>query len=138
MTDVRSHLQGTIVRIDVAEGDAVRVGQQLAVIESMKMEHPMEAEAAGVVVAVRVAVGDGLATVTVDDDGPGIAPEALPRVFEPGWSTKPSTETAQRGIGLALVAATAARLGGSATAANDGGAVFTVRLPVRDRQETPS
>ena len=36
---VAAPLQGTIVTIDVKEGEIVRPGQQLAVIESMKMEH---------------------------------------------------------------------------------------------------
>ena len=36
---VPAPLQGTIVAIEVAEGDLVRPGQQIAVLESMKMEH---------------------------------------------------------------------------------------------------
>jgi two-component system CitB family sensor kinase len=80
---------------------------------------------------VRVAVEDDRLVVQVRDDGPGIPEEALPHVFDAGWSTKPQTEARPRGLGLALVSATATRLGGTADAANDGGAVFTVRLPVR-------
>jgi acetyl-CoA carboxylase carboxyltransferase component len=55
--DVASPMQGTIVSIDVAEGDVVRVGQPVAVIESMKMEHVIAAEAGGVVAGIAVAVG---------------------------------------------------------------------------------
>ncbi len=51
-------MQGTVVSIDVAEGDSVRVGQQLVVLESMKMEHIVAAEVAGVVRSVPVAVGE--------------------------------------------------------------------------------
>jgi sensor histidine kinase regulating citrate/malate metabolism len=50
-------------------------------------------------------------------------------MFEAGWSTKSGTGVTRRGLGLALVGATASRLGGSAAARNDGGAVLTVRVP---------
>jgi len=46
------------VRVDVIAGDAVRPGQQLVVLESMKMEHPIMAEHAGVVAEIRAAIGD--------------------------------------------------------------------------------
>ncbi|PZA13564.1 carbamoyl-phosphate synthase large subunit [Rhodopseudomonas palustris] len=44
---IAAPLQGTVVAITVAEGDVVRPGQQLAVIESMKMEHLVAAEQGG-------------------------------------------------------------------------------------------
>jgi two-component system CitB family sensor kinase len=69
--------------------------------------------------------------VQVRDDGPGIPADALAHVFAAGWSTKPDTGTGRRGLGLALVSSTAARHGGAVEAANDGGAVFTVEVPVR-------
>jgi two-component system, CitB family, sensor kinase len=80
---------------------------------------------------VRVAVQDDEVVLRVRDDGPGIPEDALAHVFEAGWSTKPETSARPRGLGLALVSATATRLGGTVDAANDGGAVITVRLPVR-------
>jgi len=55
---VLAPIQGTIVSIDVAEGDAVRAGQQLLVMEAMKMEHVISAPAAGYVRAVNIAAGD--------------------------------------------------------------------------------
>jgi two-component system, CitB family, sensor kinase len=67
----------------------------------------------------------------VRDDGPGIPASDLPRIFEAGWSTKPGSGAARRGLGLALVSSTATRLGGAGGARNDGGAVFAVRVPVR-------
>ncbi len=68
-----SPLEGTIVRIEVAHGDTVRRGQQLVVIESMKMEHVIAAELDGVVTAIAAAVGeivgsgDVLVTMTETD-----------------------------------------------------------------------
>ncbi|HUE39174.1 MAG TPA: carboxyl transferase domain-containing protein, partial [Candidatus Binatia bacterium] len=55
---VCAHMQGTIVAIDAHEGDAVRAGQPLLVMEAMKMEHVITAPASGVVRRVAVAVGD--------------------------------------------------------------------------------
>jgi acetyl-CoA carboxylase carboxyltransferase component len=51
-------MQGTVVSIDVASGDVVRAGQQLVVLESMKMEHVVAAEHAGTVVEIPIAVGE--------------------------------------------------------------------------------
>jgi len=56
---VRAPVQGTVVSIDVAEGDLVLPGQQVAVLEAMKMEHVITAEKGGTV--LRVAVQPGLA-----------------------------------------------------------------------------
>jgi pyruvate/2-oxoglutarate dehydrogenase complex dihydrolipoamide acyltransferase (E2) component len=53
-------LQGTIVSIEVAEGDAVHQGQQVLVMESMKMEHVVGAEVSGTVRLLGVSVGDAV------------------------------------------------------------------------------
>jgi acetyl/propionyl-CoA carboxylase alpha subunit len=58
MLAVRAPLQGTVVSLAVEEGEAVKRGQQLAVMEAMKMEHVISAEAAGTVRAVHVAPTD--------------------------------------------------------------------------------
>ncbi len=54
---VPAPLQGTIVAIDVEEGDLVRPGQQIAVLESMKMEHLVTAPHGGRVTAVAAEAG---------------------------------------------------------------------------------
>ena len=71
---VATPLQGTIVTVDVAVGAEVRSGQQLMLIESMKMHHPIEATVDGVVTAVLVSMGD-----TVMDGQPvaAISPGAV-------------------------------------------------------------
>ncbi|MHC2291728.1 acetyl-CoA carboxylase family protein [Bradyrhizobium barranii] len=55
---VAAPLQGTIVTIQVKQGEIVRPGQQLAVIESMKMEHLVMAEQGGRV--MKLVAGDGV------------------------------------------------------------------------------
>lgn len=66
--------------------------------------------------------------VEVRDDGPGVPPETLPRLFEPFYTTKPDGT----GLGLAISSDIVRGLGGELTAANrpEGGAVFRVSLPV--------
>ena len=58
MPPVASPLQGTVVSIDVACGDVVHAGQQLLVLESMKMEHVISAAVSGTITAIDVALGD--------------------------------------------------------------------------------
>ena len=55
---VRAPMQATIVSIDVREGDVVRAGAQLLVVNSMKMEHVVSAPSGGVVLRLTVAPGD--------------------------------------------------------------------------------
>ncbi len=55
---VASPIQGTIVSINVIVGDAVRQGQQLAVVEAMKMEHLVVAPHGGIVRTVTMTKGD--------------------------------------------------------------------------------
>ena len=58
---VDAPMQGTIVTVDVSPGQSVRAGQQLMLIESMKMHHAIESPDEGTVTAVLVIAG---ATVT--------------------------------------------------------------------------
>jgi len=58
-------MPGLLMRLDVAEGDRVEIGQPLAVVEAMKMENILRAEEAGVVKAVSAQPGDSLAVDAV-------------------------------------------------------------------------
>src|SRR5690348_13430383 len=83
-------MQGTVVSIDVAPGDAVQRGQQLVVLESMKMEHVLVAAASGVVTRITASIGEtvqpGDRLVFVDEhaslepvvaDSAGTSPDAV-------------------------------------------------------------
>ncbi len=51
---ITSPLQGTVWQLKVAVGDEVREGQDLVIIESMKMEHPIKAPESGVIGAISI------------------------------------------------------------------------------------
>ena len=57
---VRSPLPGVIISIDVKEGQAVKKGQKVAVLEAMKMENDIQADADGTVTAILVQKGDSV------------------------------------------------------------------------------
>ena len=72
-TEVASELQGTLVSVLVAEGATVSAGQEIALIESMKMHHGVVAPTDGVVAAWHAAPGD---TLAVGDPIASLAPAA--------------------------------------------------------------
>jgi len=79
---------------------------------------------------IRLGKGEGAVWVSFHDDGPGIAKENLASIFDPFYTTKrPGRGT---GLGLSICKSVMKEHNGSVEAANspDGGAVFTVTLPV--------
>ncbi|MFC3626316.1 sensor histidine kinase [Vogesella amnigena] len=70
--------------------------------------------------------------LTVSDDGPGIPPEVLPRLFQPFFTTREGG----MGLGLSLSETLAHGMHGQLTAANlpAGGACFTLSLPLAEEQ----
>jgi acetyl-CoA carboxylase carboxyltransferase component len=87
MAEVRSRLQGTVARIERGPGQDVEATTTLVIIESMKMEYPVEAGVAGAVREVRVAVGDAvqpgdLLAVVAPRQAPPQASETKPPVTD--------------------------------------------------------
>jgi PAS domain S-box-containing protein len=79
---------------------------------------------------IRLGKGDGTVWVSFHDDGPGIPKESLPSIFDPFFTTKrPGRGT---GLGLSICKSVMKEHNGSVEAANspEGGAVFTLALPV--------
>jgi|WetSurMetagenome_2_1015567.scaffolds.fasta_scaffold00334_21 signal transduction histidine kinase len=72
--------------------------------------------------------GDGKVIIKVIDDGPGVAPENLERIFEPYFSKRPGGT----GLGLPLARRIVEEHGGTITASNHlgGGAQFEIILPI--------
>jgi len=57
---VQAHITGTIWKIEVKAGDSVEEGQTLVIIESMKMEMPVESPSGGKVESVAVTEGQAV------------------------------------------------------------------------------
>lgn len=113
-------------RPSLVEGDAGRLRQLIGNLLDNAIRHAPPR--GGVWCTV-----DGDATsveLTVEDDGPGIRPEHVPRVFDRFWRA-PGSPGEGSGLGLAIAAWIAERHGGRISAGNrpEGGARFTVRLP---------
>ena len=69
---VKAHITGTVWKLEVKLGDVVEEGTVVAILESMKMEMPVEAEEPGTVLEIHVAEGasitEGAPIVTLSDD----------------------------------------------------------------------
>ena len=76
---------------------------------------------------------DSAVVVDVDDEGPGIPPEHLDRIFDRFFTSRPAGESEPHdGLGLAIVRALVEAYGGAVAASNrpTGGARLTVKLPL--------
>ena len=81
-------------------------------------------------VTLRVTSGPACVRISVKDNGVGIAPENMTRIFAHGFTTRPNGH----GFGLHSGALAAKEMGGSLTVSSDGygcGAKFTLELPAR-------
>jgi acetyl-CoA/propionyl-CoA carboxylase biotin carboxyl carrier protein len=63
--ELRSPMQGTIVKVAVANGDTVAAGDLIVVLEAMKMEQPITAHRAGTVQGLEVSPGESLSSGAV-------------------------------------------------------------------------
>ena len=59
-TNVSAHITGTVWKIEVKEGDSVSEGQTCVILESMKMEMPVEAPQGGKVEKIACAEGQAV------------------------------------------------------------------------------
>jgi signal transduction histidine kinase len=110
-------------------GDVGRLRQLVVILVDNAIRHA--AVAGGQSVEVSVKAVDGSAVLTVDDDGQGMRPDDLPRVFDRFWRAA-DAPPGGTGLGLAIARWIVERHGGTIAAANrpSGGARFEVRLPI--------
>lgn len=94
------------------------------------VKNALEATPRGGRVTVSARCHDAMLIIEVADTGPGIPPEALARLFQPFYSLKAMGKGT--GLGLVISKDLVEKQGGSIEAANrpEGGAVFTVRVPL--------
>jgi len=60
VADVLAHITGTVWKIEVAVGDQVELDDEVVILESMKMEMPVEAEDSGTVSEIRCEEGQSV------------------------------------------------------------------------------
>lgn len=91
--------------------------------------------AEGGTVGVQARVGGDRIEITVWDDGPGLSPEDLPRLFDPFYRGTHSRRENGMGLGLSIVKSLLDSHGWTIRAESDRGARFTVSLPVPSQSE---
>lgn len=147
----------TVVRQALRTGQAVaaKLGKQVEFIargEELVLERRWaDVLADALVHLVRNAVDHGIelhgtisitaaeSEITVTDDGRGIAPENLPLIFQPGFSTtKDLTEFSGRGVGLDAVKIAVEELGGSVSVTSEPGKGSSFKIKIEDPIKSPN
>lgn len=59
-TSVKAHITGTVWKIETRVGDCVVIGQTMVILESMKMEMPVESPVAGTIIELRCSEGQAV------------------------------------------------------------------------------
>ncbi|ALL13045.1 ATP-binding protein [Caulobacter henricii] len=111
----------------VIEGDSIALKRLIVNLVDNALKYGHSARG-------RIFAQGDTAIIEIDDDGPGIPPAELDRVFEPFFRGEPSRnrETGGIGLGLAVVRSLARAHGGDVTLTNrpGGGLRASVRLPI--------
>jgi len=102
----------------VVEADAARIEQAVAAVVRNALEAAKER------VVITLAADGAGARLRVRDDGPGIPPQNLARIFEPFYSTKPGST----GLGMAIVHSIVERHSGTIVVTCDGGTEVAIGL----------
>jgi len=123
---------GALVDIGVSLPDEpVRVAVDGQLAERMLQPLLDNATRYGHVVNVSVVRGNTVASIAIDDDGPGVAGDERDMIFEPGARGSASAGHDGAGLGLALAQRLARSAGGAIIAEpNEGGGRFTLKLPL--------
>jgi two-component system sensor histidine kinase ChvG len=132
------------VRVNVVAGTKIRVAGTEEAIETVVenlIDNAISFSPGGSVVQVSLQNKGGMARMTIEDNGPGVAAEDLERIFERHFSHRPDITAAALdsgnpdshfGIGLAIVRRNVELMDGAVLAENraEGGLKVTVRLPI--------
>jgi signal transduction histidine kinase len=126
--DVRLEVDPRPVSVD---GDPLRLRQLVTILADNALAH----SPAGTTVEIRVRPDGPEALLTVQDQGPGVREDDLPRIFERFWRAD-DAPVGGTGLGLSIAAWIVEAHGGTIAAANrpEGGARFDVRLPASTAQ----
>ncbi|MFN8623621.1 MAG: ATP-binding protein [Chloroflexota bacterium] len=110
-------------------GDPVLLGVALRHLVANAIEHRRPGTAPHVRVSARA--DEGVVRIAVADDGPGIPPEAIDRIFEVFVRMTPDQDLSHAGIGLATVRRAVRAMRGTVSVDSPpgAGATFTIELP---------
>jgi signal transduction histidine kinase len=131
--DRMAEARGVRISVDpepaMVEGDPERMRQVVMILVDNAVRHSPRDGA----VTVTVRVAGKLASIVVDDEGPGLREEDMPHVFDRFWRA-PGAPSGGTGLGLAIARWIVERHGGRIGVANreGGGAVFRVELPAEE------
>jgi len=119
------------IHVKLPSPDAVAKVHKETLSEALAeiMENALALEGGNTRLTVEVTQTDREVTFSISDDGPGVAPEHMAKVFEPFFTTHPH----KTGLGLSLAKAAIMRDGGSIEVRNNlpfPGASFLVTLPI--------
>jgi signal transduction histidine kinase len=119
----------------LTDGDPLRLRQLVTILVDNAIRH----SPAGSTVTATVRPEAGAAQLRVDDQGPGIKPEDLPRIFERFWRAD-NAPVGGTGLGLAIARWIVEQHGGTIGAVNlpEGGASFRVWLPAQPSVKPPA
>ena len=119
------------IHCELSTTECVGDSERLTQVVTNLLTNAIQYNQPGGEVHVKLAAADGVATLTVSDNGPGISAEDLPRVFERFYRADKSRSTGGNGLGLSISKAIVEAHGGTIEAASEAGAgaTFTVRLP---------
>lgn len=133
--DVRTDLQADLPPVSADQQELIQVFLNLFTNARQAMASANERGTLTVTTALDEDHGKPCVEVGVCDDGPGIPPEALSRIFEPFYTTKPVGEGT--GLGLAICYRIVTDLGGTLHVESlvGQGTLFTVRLPVTREEQ---
>jgi two-component system sensor histidine kinase KdpD len=140
-SQVEQTLHGHPVDLAIADEVPIRLDPRLiATALAHVLENAAQYSATGSPIHVSARVGDAGLTIAVRDEGPGLTPADLPRVFERfyrGGATR--ARRAGTGMGLAIARGLLAVAGGRIWAENapQGGAVFTLVVPGQPQPSSP-
>ncbi|NBC10362.1 MAG: cyclic nucleotide-binding domain-containing protein [Planctomycetes bacterium] len=134
---LRGQLESIEVTADLGELPMIRGSRgKLVQVWTNIIKNALEAMTAGgtprrrPAIHVRSSVTAEEVVVTIDDTGPGIPPDVLPRIFEPSFTTKKQGLSFGLGLGLSIVQRLVSEHGGDVEAVNHAaGARFIIRLP---------
>jgi acetyl-CoA carboxylase carboxyltransferase component len=108
LTELTVPFAGTVLRVAVAPGDRVPAGAVLLVLESMKMEHVVEAASPGTVDSVAVAAGDAVQAgdllVRIDEEtvAAGVVPPAAEDITSAGGGVRPELAELRARVAITL------------------------------------